>query len=69
MLNATTIPGIDYDEDWLNQTPPEEEYCLLFLDGEGEHQQEITMTRSEYISLKRELARMRGLTPNSPKDS
>lgn len=50
---ATELP------DWLTETPLPIEYSLLMLDG-CVHEQEVDVTREEFIALKQQLARMRG---------
>jgi hypothetical protein len=51
--------------DWLDETPRETEYLLLMNDGAGESQQEIDMTREEFIALKRHLATIRRKNPTA----
>jgi hypothetical protein len=49
-------------EEWFT-TPKPPDYTLCMWDiNEGETVEWISMSRQEYISLKRELARMRGLS-------
>jgi hypothetical protein len=45
---------------WVTETP-EETYTLVLLDHDGNNAQDVTLTRAEYIALKRHLAGLRGL--------
>ena len=53
---ATPAPEVP---DWVNDTPHQETYELEMYQ-EGGTVESIEMTRDEYISLKQNLARMRG---------
>jgi hypothetical protein len=48
--------------DWVNDTPPENEYCLMIMsEFTTVTPQSVGLTRDEYITLKRHLAALRGL--------
>lgn len=46
--------------EWIHQTPEETSYALLMWEPDGGCEQEIELTRSEYIKLKQYLALLRG---------
>jgi len=49
---------------WVTETPEPEETCspfvLIVRDPEGEHLQVVDVTETEFVALKRHLARLRG---------
>lgn len=55
--NQTTIET----PEWFETTPDETNYCLLMTEGGGGNLQEIDLDRDEFIALKAELARNRGI--------
>jgi hypothetical protein len=42
--------------DWVNETPDYKDYSLTMLDPFGSGEQNVQMTRAEFITLKRWLA-------------
>jgi hypothetical protein len=52
------------EANWLEYTPEECEYTLLMEDADqqGQHLQEVNLTRAEFIALKAHLAELRGLS-------
>lgn len=54
--------------DWVTDTPPEETYSLTMFGAGGGGEQEIDITRDEYINLKRHLAAWRGYTTGEAAD-
>jgi hypothetical protein len=51
--------------DWVTETPEHEatEYNLMMQDAQQHWEQEVQVTRAEYIELKQHLATMRGIVP------
>jgi hypothetical protein len=54
--------------DWVNETPDDVEYSMMMYDVGGQCEQEIHMTREEFIRLKRWLAALRVYDLRSPMD-
>jgi hypothetical protein len=46
--------------EWVNETPDECSYDLIMFDAGGGSEEEIHLSRAEYIALKKLLAAMRG---------
>ena len=45
--------------DWLHETPDSESYNLTMFSWDGDSIQDISMSRAEYIALKKHLATLR----------
>jgi len=54
--------------DWVNETPDETSYALQMNDQNFQPEQEIHLTRGEYVRLKRWLAALRGYDLETPLD-
>lgn len=54
--------------DWVNETPDERVYALNVTDSFGGGEQDVKMTRGEFIRLKRCLAALRGYELRAPLD-
>jgi hypothetical protein len=54
--------------DWVNETPDDTEYILAMHDQEFQIEQEVNLTRGEFIRLKRWLAALRGYSLGTPLD-
>jgi hypothetical protein len=52
--------------DWAEFTPESPTYDLIMFDGGGASEQEVALTRDEFLALKRHLAAMRGYTAAEP---
>jgi hypothetical protein len=50
------------EPEWVRETPEECEYSLSMLDTDGSYPQDVTLTRTEFITLKERLAELRGLS-------
>ncbi len=48
--------------DWVEETPHDTLYTLEMYEGTGGSAQEVTLSREEFIELKRHLAAVRGYT-------
>lgn len=53
--------------DWVNETPDATDYSLM-MNTRGDCEQDIPMTREEFIRLKRCLAALRGLPLGAPRE-
>lgn len=49
--------------DWVIETPQGSEYSLVMQDDNLTWEQDVTLTRAEYITLKRHIAGLRGIIP------
>jgi hypothetical protein len=54
--------------EWVNETPEHEatEYNLMMQDAQQHWEQEVQVTRAEYIALKQHVAGLRGIAPLEP---
>lgn len=56
--------------EWVDDTPEASSYNLTMYAGDGNSEQELNLTRAEYIELKHRLAEMRGFpAPTGRKNS
>ena len=46
--------------EWVNSTPPDTKYFMA-MEHDTEHEQEIEVSREEFVALKRHLAELRGV--------
>jgi hypothetical protein len=54
--------------DWVNETPDDTEYLVTMHDQEFQPEQQVNLTRGEFIRLKRWLAALRGYSLGTPLD-
>ncbi len=63
--STTASPKQDEAPDWLNDTPTESQYGLTMYGWDDDSIQDIAVDRGEFIALKAELGRIRGLAPEA----
>ena len=54
--------------DWVNKTPDDNIYSLTMYEGGGSSEQEVNLTREEFVRLKRWVAALRGYSMGAPLD-
>jgi hypothetical protein len=61
----STIPG-PIDPDWVNDTPNDTMYSLTMFGPDGGAEQDIELTRGEFVRMKRWVAALRGYHLTAP---
>ncbi|HYL37935.1 MAG TPA: hypothetical protein VEV17_18615 [Bryobacteraceae bacterium] len=67
-MNRSTVRKPEELPEWVNETPASCDYSLLMFDWDGDHRQEVELSREEFITLKKHLARLRRLIPTTRKE-